>query len=239
MKGIFGIWMALLLGVAGAFCNWFYLAQAAKGFEEIDFIAVGEAPINPGDRFTESSFVKLRVPALHVGWLESSAVRYKDLNTVVGLKATRGLAKGQVLLLQDLEQPPPPDVKANLGPDEKLMWLPLDTSLVVTSLLKAGDSVWFVVPPLVRAPTPATGSTPASDTRVIGPYRILGMGTRLGSSEKLLAVGGSTRQENLMAVAVTLKDGKLDPAGEELSKVLAATNFKGVQVLLDNDRKKR
>ena len=244
MKGLFGIWIALLLGVAGAFCNWFYLAQESRRFEKVDFIAVGDNPINAGDKFTKSSFHRLSIPALNAGQLEKTAVKYEAIDSVVGLTATRSLLPNQVLLTQDLVQPPPPDLKQNLGPDELAMFVPLDTRAVVPSLLKAGDFVSFIVPGPPKAPTPAASpaEAPAATPpryRVIGPYRILAMGNRFGAADRQKAAGGGTIQESMMSVAVTVKDGRLDKKGEELEEVRASTNFQNVQVLLHNDPQKR
>jgi hypothetical protein len=45
MKGVPGLMMALGLGIVGAFCNWFYLAQKAREVEMVDFI--GRAAAGP------------------------------------------------------------------------------------------------------------------------------------------------------------------------------------------------
>lgn len=242
MKGLFGIWIALLLGVAGAFCNWFYLAQESKNFDAIEFIAVADEPINAGDKFTRNSFRRLAIKAMHAGHLEKTAVKWTALDSVVGLTATRSLLPNQILLAQDLVQTPPPDLKQHLGADEQAMFIPLDTRAVVPSLLKAGDFVSFIVPGPPRTPTPAeaTAEAPAPPRyRVIGPYRILAMGNRFGAADRQRAAGGGTIQENMMSVAVTVKDGRLDKKGEDLEEVRSSTNFQNVQVLLHNDPKKR
>ena len=67
---------------------------------------------------------------------------------------------------------------------------------------------------------------------MIGPFRILALGNRLGSQEVLRASGMSPSQENVMAVAVKVVKGELDEKGQKLLDTLRLTNFQQVQVLL-------
>jgi len=242
MKGLMGIWIAVALGVLGAFCNWFYIAQEAARFERELFIAISDSRvINPGDKFTDSDFVPLPIPKGSVGSLEKAAVKWADLRTVVGLMATRAFEPNQILLQSDLEQPPAPDVQSNLGPGEMAMWVPMDTRSVVPSLLKAGDYVSFIVPTGLQTPTPvgSNGPRPAAAQHVIGPYRVLAMGNRLGTAAKLKAYGNSVTQENMMAIAIKIDAaGELDAAGQELTSAVKVTNSQ-LQVLLFKDVPKR
>lgn len=242
MKGLMGIWIAVALGILGAFCNWFYIAQEAARFERENFIAISDSrAVNPGDKFSDSDFVQLPIPKGSVGNLEKSAVKWTDLNTAVGQIATRAFEPGQILLRSDLEQPPPPDVQSNLGPGELAMWVPMDTRSVVPSLLKAGDYVSFIVASAPPAPTPVGAETagPAPAQHLIGPYRILAMGNRLGSAEKLRAYGNNITQENMMAIAVKIDpSGELDAAGKALTTALKVDNAR-LQVLLYKDSPKK
>ncbi len=243
MKGMMGVWIALLLGVVGAFCNWFYIAEQARQFEKTEFIQISSnRPLNPGDKFSESDFVPLPVPTFAKGTLEKSAVLYSDRKTAVGLVAPHGFLEGDILMQKDLEQPPPSDVKAKLGPDEVLMIVPIDSRVMVPRLIQADDYVSFVIPNLPPTPTPAdvpnapkplTNIPSGGVSRRIGPYRVVSMGDRLGTSEKARVVGTGTTQENLMGIAIKIQaDGSLDKPGQELSEVFRLTNFNQVQVLL-------
>jgi hypothetical protein len=55
MKGVPGLLIAVGLGIAGAFCNWMYLAAKGHDLDMVDFIGISEnAKINPGDKFNET-----------------------------------------------------------------------------------------------------------------------------------------------------------------------------------------
>src|SRR6185369_16112770 len=135
------------------------------------------------------------------------------------------------------------DIKKLLAPDERVMWIPVDTRTFVSSLVSAGDQISFIVPPgagggPALAPVEgesggeAPAAAPAGSPGMIGPFRILALGNRLGSREVLAAAGVTTSQENVMAVAVKIVAGSLDEWGQQLSDLLRQTNFQQVQVLL-------
>lgn len=239
MKGVSGLVIALTLGIVGAFCNWFYLAQKAKELDAEYFIGIArDVSLNPGDRFKESDLVAVPLPKLSVGNLEQSAVLWNDRTTVLGMAATRSYLPGELLLRQDLRTPPTLDVKKQLGDNEILMWIPVDTRTFVAALVDPGDWVSFVIPksaaavptPLPETDVPVRGAAAAAET--IGPFRIVALGNRLGTPQVLRAAGMSPSQENVMAVAVRTINGALDETGQKLSELLRVTNFQQVQVLL-------
>lgn len=238
MKGVTGLIVAAALGIVGAFCNWFYLAQKSRDLEKIEFIAVaGDARINPGDKFKESDFVPVGIPSLSVGNLLRSAPLYADRKTIIGMAATRTYEPGELLLSQDLRTPPPMDVTKQLGDNERVMWIPVDTRSFVPQLFNAGNLISFVVPRFSGpTPIPAEGQPvpdrSANPSETIGPFRILALGNRLGTPETLRASGASASQENVVAIAVKIVDGNLDATGQKLSDLMRLTNFQGVQILL-------
>lgn len=238
MKGVTGLIVAAALGIVGAFCNWFYLAQKSRDLEKVDFIAISsDVTINPGDKFKSSDLVPVSIPKQSVGNLLQSAPLYSDLKTVVGMAATRTYLPGELLLNQDLRTPPERDVTKQLGENERVMFIPIDTRTFVPALFDAGNQISFVVPKFGGpTPIPPEGQPPpervAIPTETIGPFRILALGNRLGTPETQRAVGGSPSQENVVAVAVKMVGGSLDPTGQKLSDLLRLTNFQGVQVLL-------
>ncbi len=239
MKGVSGLIIAFALGIVGAFCNWFYLANKARQLDAVSFVGIAEnVQLNPGDRFKESDLMPVPMPRLAVGNLEQSAVQWSDRATVVGMAATRSYVNGELLLRQDLRTPPPMDVKKLLADNEVVMWIPVDSRTFVAALVDPGDLVSFVVPKLTAGvPTPLPGTDAPNrvamgPVETIGPFRILALGNRLGSPQVLRAAGMSPAQENVMAVAVRLIDGTLDATGQKLSDLLRITNFQQVQVLL-------
>lgn len=241
MKGVPGLMLALALGIVGAFCNWFYLAQKARDLEKVEFIGIAEGvQINAGDHFKDSDLVPIAIPKLSIGNLEKSAPLYRDRVTIIGMDATRSYMPGEILLRQDLRTPPPMDVKKLISENERVMWIPVDTRTFVPGLVNAGDQVSFLVP---KTPNGRPAPVPVGDgasgpplalggTDIIGPFRILALGNRLGTPETLRAAGLSPAQENVMAVAVKLTNGALDEKGQMLTDLLRLTNFQQVQVLL-------
>jgi len=238
MKGAPGLLFAIGLGIVGAFCNWLYLANKGKQLEMVDFIAIAEdVKINPGDKFNEAHFMPLSIPQNAVGNLDKVAVFWKDRATVVGEPATKSYSPGEILLQRQIRTPPEMDIKKLLMPDERLLWIPVDTRTFVPSLVNAGDNVSFIVPRLTLASSPVEGDEnaekrAASSTELIGPFRILALGNRLGSQEVLRAAGVTASQENVMAVAVKMVGNEFDEKGQKILDNLRLTNFQQVQVIL-------
>jgi hypothetical protein len=238
--------IAVGLGIAGAFCNWIYLAQKGEELERVDFIGIDEGTkINAGDKFVEGHFRKISIPKNAAGYLEKAAHTWGEMQSVVGMSATKSFSPGEILLRQYVKTPPENDIKKLLAPDERVLWIPVDTRTFVSSLVSAGDQVSFIVPRLVNGgPAPATTAAESSGggetvvpatssaTEMIGPFRILALGNRLGSREVLSAAGGTASQENVMAVAVKVIGNSLDARGQQISDLLRLTNFQQVQVLL-------
>src|SRR5690242_3334731 len=119
MKGVPGLLIAVGLGIVGAFCNLAYLANKARELDMVDFIAIGEnVKINVGDKFNEGHFMKVSIPKNAVGNLETVAVHWRDLNTVIGEPATKSYSPNELLLQKQIRTPPEMDIKKMLAADE-------------------------------------------------------------------------------------------------------------------------
>src|SRR5262245_17937788 len=139
MKGVPGLLIALGLGIVGAFCNWMYLAQLGRDMQSVDFIGISEnVKINAGDKFNEGHCMKISIPGTAVGNLDKAAYLWKDMATVVGIAATRSYSPGEILMRQDVRTLPEMDVKKLLSPDERVVWIPVDTRTFVPALVNAG-----------------------------------------------------------------------------------------------------
>jgi hypothetical protein len=232
MKGIKGLIIALGLGVAGAMFNWAYLAKKSRDVEKINFIGIAsEATVGHGERLTEENLVPIGVPERNVGNLDNFAVRWSDRQTVLGMNVYRALTGGSMLLRQDLKTPPQ-ELRFGHDPNvqERAMWIPVETRTFVPSLVVPGDMVSFLVSGTAAGtPTPADGSAP---TEIIGPFKILSLGNRLGSVAVLRASKVSQVQENVMTIRVKIENSRLEPKARKLWKLLRATNFRQVGILL-------
>jgi hypothetical protein len=197
------------------------------------------------------------IPKINVGNLSDFAVLWESRQTVIGIPVSRNIDGGSLLLLDDTKMPPP---ELNLGPDEGAMWVPVDTRSFVPALVVPGDTVSFLVSRRISGiPTPAmpgnrgvvNPENPSADNptgpdgrlnpeaatsndpvEVIGPFKVLSLGNRLGSTEVMKAAKISLVQENIMTIRVKLTNGKPDPKVLYLRNRLEATNFRQVGVIL-------
>ncbi len=237
MKGVTGLIVALVIGILGAFCNWFYIAQKSRELDKIAFIGISDArAINAGDVLQEADFAPIEIPAVNVGYLEQAAYKFSERHTVAGMTAPRSYQPGEVLLRLDVRTPAALDVKKLLGENERVMWIPVDTRTFVASLASAGDLVSFLVPkysaPLPVNPDGGAQRPAGSGSEILGPFRILALGNRVGSVEVMKAAGMQSQQENVMAIAIKVTNGNLDEMGQRLAELLRMNNFQQAQVLL-------
>jgi hypothetical protein len=235
--------LSLLLGVVAALLNWLYLNEKGKGVESVKFVGIAPgARILRGDTFAESHFTPVEIPKNRIGQLDQFAVLFADIHTIIGSHATRNYEEGELVLRSDLKTPPP---ELNLQPDERAMWIPVDTRTFVPTLVMPGDEVSFIVSktPAPRAAPPSEEEddsapplpmpVPASgEAEVIGPFKVLSLGNRLGSAEVMRAAGVQQVQENVMTIRVQLFGGQLDPKAQKLWSRLQASDYRQAGVLL-------
>lgn len=239
MKGMPGLVAAIVLGLLAAGLNWFYLERKSREFEKVSFVSIApEVQIHPGETFVASHFAEMPVPEVAARRLESIAVLWKDLDTVVGMNAVREFRGEQLLLRTDLETPP---AELELGENERALWIPVDSRTFIASLVVPGDEVDFLLPRGARgapagsgdtAPTIASASPARGRTEIIGPFKLLSIGNRLGKTNVLNAARLPQLQENIITVRVKMSGTSLDEDAERLLEALQATNYREVGVLL-------
>ncbi|MBM82679.1 MAG: hypothetical protein CMJ78_19115 [Planctomycetaceae bacterium] len=239
MKGVQGLMIAGCLGIIGAVCNWFYLVRQADNYERVALIAVKDnlgAPIELGQRFKESDFVKVEIPKNRLGNLEKVAVRWDALNTVIGFNSNREYFGGEIVMQQDLRTPAKEDLNKMIDKTRRVIWLPVDSRTFNPAHVNPDDLVSFRIPDFIAQPALANSDEPestAGQSEIIGPFRILALGNRKGRREISKAAGLSVGAENVIAISVKVsKDGSLESAAQRLLVVLQRTNFQGVQLLL-------
>ncbi len=235
MRGIQGVVIAACVGIVGAVCNWYYIHRLSRDKEKVAFVAIErQAQINLGDRFKEAHFVKVDIPKDNLGRLDETAVKWDALDTLIDLPATRSFQGGEILLHQDLKTPASKELNDLIGENERVMWLPVDARSFNPQHVNPGDEVSFRIPSMIGitagsrpGQTPKTGSE-----EIIGPFRILALGNRKGSSEVHRASGLSAGSENTIAISVKIENDQLEPKAQRISEVMQMTNFNGVQILL-------
>lgn len=239
MKGMPGIAIACLLGVLAAGLNWFYLDRKSREFQKVSFVSVApDTQIHVGETFAASHFVEMPVPEVAARKLETVAVLWKDLDTVVGMNAAREFSGAELLLRKDLETPP---AELELAADERAMWIPVDQKTFIAALVVPGDEVDFLLPTARHAPpsatseggpTPTVAITPTGRTEIVGPFKVLSIGNRLGKTNVLNASRVPQLQENVITVGVKMSGNVLDDKAQRLLDAMQATNYREVGLLL-------
>jgi hypothetical protein len=257
MRGIQGLVVALGLGICGALFNWIYLNTRSQQMEMEQFIGIRpKTVVERNTLLTAQHLVPVPIPREAAASLRDFALLYSARQSVIGHSVTRTIPGGSLLLNDDLRTPPL-ELDLGQGPDregqarERAMWVPFDTRSFIPSLITPGNLVSFLVQ---RPPTPAparaappkpdgqpasvpvTGPSagePAGNTEVLGPFKVLSVGNRLGSVEAFRAARMSQAQESVLTILVTVEpSGQLEPKAQRLWELVRASNFQRVGVLL-------
>lgn len=239
MKGLQGLVIAIVLGLAAAMLNWFYLVRQSQQVEMVAFVGIHpDQHVERGERLRNEHLVAVDIPRHSVGNLRDFAVLDAARATVVGQAVSRPLEGGSLLLQADLDTPPP---KLTLGENERIMWIPVDSRSFVPSLITPGDLVTFTI--VRSAPTPAGGPdndpdigrppAPADPVRRIGKFKVLSVGNRLGSAEVMQAAKIPQMQENVLGISIT---PELETQANELWKLIQAADFRSVGIEKHGER---
>jgi Flp pilus assembly protein CpaB len=234
MKNVYGLLLAIGLAVAGSLFNWAYLAGKAKVQELDSFLGIAaNVDIERGKRLEESQLVEVQIPHIAVGNLDQFAVRWSAKGSVIGQSVSRFLKGGSLLFRQDLETPPQ---QIRLGPEERIIWIPVDNRTFVPSLVSPGDQVWFVIsapsPSLnsIVEPNPeADGDTPAAPTPHAAPVSLA------RGSQPNQTIGPFTVKS--LGIGVTPDAKGLPPDVQNLLDLLARTNFQPLGVMWRSQQK--
>jgi hypothetical protein len=248
MRGIYGLLLAVALGLAGAAFNYLYLMSKAGQVEMVNFIGIHpERDLPEGHRLTEQDLVRVPIPRRWVGNLDQFAIRDTAWNSVIGQAIVRAKPGGSLLLADDIRTPP---TQLRLAPNEGLVWIPVDTKSFVPSLLNPGDRVSFLVSvgSLALPRTSADSGEPTSffggkapedsaSVELIGPFTVASVGSRLGSAEVFRAARIPASYENVIGIRVTLDaQGRLPPEVIKLKQYLDATGYRPVTVMLHGQK---
>ncbi len=163
MRGIQGLIIAVVLGLAGAAANFFYLNTEAQKKDMVAFIGIKKGVIlGRGDKLTEENLVKVEIPANHVGNLRDYACEWKEIVGVKDRPVWRTLdssnTEGGRLLLRDDYRMPQPELQLGKGERGEFIAVPRNFD---TSHLNPGDKIAFRVTALTPA-GPPSASKPAA-----------------------------------------------------------------------------
>lgn len=239
MKGVPGLLIALGLAIAGALCNWFYMAQKSRELDLVQFVAVADGGIREGDVIQAGQLIPVSIPLRYAQRLKEAAPPYADVATIVGMVAYRDFMEGEIMLTQDLRTPPGNDLKRDLGANEVAIWINVDSRGFVPQFLSGGDEVSFIVPAAGTRTSPVSEPGQAvQSTEVIGPFYILALGNRRGSSERARVVGQSSSAENVLAIRVKkISDTQLEDKAQLLLSRLKFSGNQALGLVMHSDRK--
>lgn len=237
MKGAYGLVLAITLGLVAGLFNWIYLENKTSDEERETFVGINpDVDVEQGQPLTKDSVVQVEIPRRVVGNLKDFAVPYEAVQSVLGRPVWRRLAGGSLLLEQDLRTPPQ---ELKFGENERVIWVSVDLRSMVPSLIVPGDLVSFRVPPYINVPSAAEAALPEKPRRtssggdIIGPFKILSLGNRLGTSAVLRAAKVAQVQENVVAIAVNVdKAGNLAPDAEKLMRILDEIESRPMRIIL-------
>jgi hypothetical protein len=256
MKGIQGLILAIGLGIAGALFNWAYLTNRSREAEKVEFLIIAPGvTVERGEKLSEDKLDKVGVPLAAVGNLKDIAVYSSEIRTVIDMPVARTLTEKTLVLRDDLKTPPPELAFGQPTPNERAMPIAMDPSRFVPSLYRPGDQISFVFPKYASAgPTPAArpaadpakGSdeplkpapevpvipSPTAEREIVGPFKILALGNRLGSVEVMRAANIRPLQENVITISVSVQGEKLEDKAQKLFALLEATNRQHVEIML-------
>ena len=249
MNNWIGLLIALSLAIVAGLLNWKYLERKSAEIEMVSFLAVKEGrTIKAGKPFREADFMAIDIPQKQVGFLREVAVLYEDRNTVISMNAVHNYGGGEIIMSNELKTPPK---ELKLAKDERAVFIAVASGFV-PSLVRPGDNISFIVPknPIAAAPqrrNPNENFDPndpeaswrdepqnqfTGETEIIGPFRVLSLGGRLGSYKVSRAAGVSSGSENTLGIAVKIMgNNTLNPLADSLIKRLGP-NARQARVLL-------
>jgi hypothetical protein len=227
------------LGVLGLALNWIYLQGKTKDVATVRFLGIKpDVTLEPGQIIREEHLLAVPVPERHAGSLKEYAYLYEDRGTVIGITATRRYLGGDLLCREDYRTPPP---ELKLAPNEKLIWIPVNSNSFVPELVDPGDRIEFIIPIYEPQPLPAAGSegsltaVPArrvARTETIGPFRVGSLGSRLASRQVARGNRLSTSQERLVGIVVSEKDERERDNAANLQGRVLAGDYRDIGVVL-------
>ena len=233
MKGFTGLLIAAILGLAGAVCNWLYLQRASNTLDRVSFISIKpDVQLNVGDPILDEHLQRIDLPGNAAGNLSTVAPEWSARAAVIGQRANRIFAGGEIILEMDLAAPAQQQLAKTLQPNEVACWVPINSGSVVAEQINPGDLVSFEIPTATTDDPMATGPAQGGTPEIIGPFRVLAIGARREPINVQQAFRGRQGTETTLTIVAQLQFGKLDPLTAQLSAALGSHNRQGLIVLL-------
>ena len=242
MKGAQGLIVAVILGALGVALNWLYLDSKARYTQTLSFVGIkNDVALKPGDMINEDHLVEVEIPMTQAKTLRDFVFPYDSRSAIIGTRATRAMTGGEFIYRHDYRTPPP---ELELKEGEQLIWVPVDGSGFVPSLLNPGDEISFLIPTGERAlppggearPMPEAGAgqtIPLTSVEEVGPFIIKTLGNRLTSADLMRLNQTPQVQEREIGIIIKQEKGKLEAKAARLIDLLARSNRRNISIKLN------
>jgi hypothetical protein len=188
----------------------------------VSFLGIREGTkIKVGDVLLESHFAEVPVPARYADQLKKFVFLYRDKGTVTRIKAIREYAGGDLVHREDYKTP---EQEIALKPDERMVWVAVESRAFVPSLVNPGDQITFVFPQPGLGAVEAGVAGAGSASELIGPFRVGALGTRLGDVKVSQAYSAGRSEERQIGIIVRVEGGKLEANALRLLELTAGGN---------------
>lgn len=227
--------LPIVLGLAAFMFNWYILnvRQKTTSFTRI------AADLRAGELFSDTNIEEFPVE----GSLEAalgSAVPWAQSSVVYNQPAPRDLKAGDLVLWRDA-YPPQRGPSRSPDPDQRVLPVSLN-DVTVPQVLSVGDQISFIIAKRPQSPmqaliaqevgTPAGGAfarerapnqveAKPTEYEVVGPFQILGVGTRFTRDIAGPADPNESSSASIVSVAIKMEGGKLD---EKTSRLVSAAD---------------
>jgi hypothetical protein len=257
MKGIYGLALAVALGIGAAALNYYYLWNKSQEYEKVNFIGVKDgATIAQGEPITEDKLINVPVPKMWAKDLEQYAVPAESRSSVIGYFPSRSLNGPTLLLSDDIHPNSMPAQELKLADNERAWGIQVDPHQFPLSLVVPGDEVSFLFPvsstgapalapiddggaaegpvPLAAIPPDGrAGKKSGGGMTSVGPFKVLSLGNRSKSVVDMRANKIPQSQENVLTIAIKYADNQ--PAEEKaitLRRLWQESGFRPVGIEL-------
>ena len=225
MKGIQGLIIAIVLGLVGFTFNMYYLTKS-RDFAHVTFIGVKRnANIKRGTPLSKNHFEKISIPKEYVGNLKRYALVWSDIDAIEGRKAIRDYEEGGLLLRNDFRTAPN---ELRLIGGETAISIPIDTRTTNTSQIIPGETRISFYIPTARVQSP--GTAVEGNRQWFGPFDVLAVGNRMGSTDIVDQGGGRGNSENRVTLKATSESGRDIKGMPQLMNYLTNSKFKPLRL---------
>jgi hypothetical protein len=215
----------IVLGIAAGVAN--YLVLTSKTSRPRTAYLTVKSEIKAGQPFKQGQFTVLEVEEETAGQLSSAVMRYADRAVLYDRPSRRSLKAGDLVLHQDAGQA---NWEQELKEGEAVLPYALDGITTVEDLIAVGSNVGFFILSGEK-PTPGATRLPERNAEYVGPFRVVGVGTRIDP----LAPAGSRSggQSKVLSLAIKMdRENKPDLLAQRLLMVRKAELETGERLVL-------